>query len=431
MTTEIRLEKISDTMESATVVRWLKQVGDKVAAGEVVVELETDKVTVELEAPQAGVIARIAAPDGSENVPVGALLAVIEPAGEAKSAASPAPSANPERSSAPSNVRAIDISARRVPAQPERRDADEPSAESEADFRDSRATMVAVDQSTAATPLARAMARVGGIDLASVRNETAGAVTRTQVERALGIDRRPREAVAVPKEEPAAEASGGLVRLGMIRKLTAARMAESKQKIPHFYLSIECDVGVAVKFLEQVNREKLPSRVTFTAIVIKAAAAAIRRVPAVNAEWTPNHLVMREINISIGVATPGGLIAPVIRRPDHKTLIEIAVELEALVSRAKNGQLNLQDTSGGTFTISNLGMFGVDALFPIITPGQSGVLGIGASREQPAIRDGAVVAATIMQATFSGDHRALDGAQGAEFLRTFKEMIEQPARMIL
>jgi pyruvate dehydrogenase E2 component (dihydrolipoamide acetyltransferase) len=208
-------------------------------------------------------------------------------------------------------------------------------------------------------------------------------------------------------------------------------MTESKQKIPHFYLTIECDVSSSSQLLARLNRENLPTRLTLTSLTIKAAASAIRSVPAVNSDWKPNHLVIRETNIAVGVATPTGLVAPVIRRPDQKTLLEIAAELEELVGRARNGQLKPQDSADGTFTISNLGMFGVDHVFPIITPGQSGVLGIGASRDCPVIRDGVVTAAKLMVATFSGDHRAIDGAQGAEFLREFKRFMEEPARMVL
>ena len=286
--------------------------------------------------------------------------------------------------------------------------------------------------STGATPLAKAMARIAGIDLASVDETSTGIVTRAQVEQALGLPMRSREVAHTSVDMRSVETEGAqLVRHNVIRKVIAARMTESKQKIPHFYLTNECDVSVATEFLERLNREKVAARLTLTSLAIKAAASAIRQVPAVNSDWKPNHLVMRETNIAVAVAAPSGLVAPVIRQPDQKTLLEIAAELEKLVLRARNELLTLQDTSGGTFTISNLGMFGVDNVFPIITPGQSGVLGIGASRNCPVIRDGAVVAAKLMAVTFSGDHRAIDGAQGAQFLREFKKYIEEPVRMIL
>lgn len=433
MPIEIRLEKMSDTMESATLVRWIKQAGEKVAAGEVIAEVETDKATVELEAPAGGIMHRILIPEGTENIPVGELLAVIESGASEEASVEPRP-AVPKAERPP--MRADVSRSASVPQQL----SEEPAETMSVDLSATSTETATIDpapvkqaptRSIGATPLARAMARITGIDLASV-DSSAGDVTRAQIEQALGMQKRPWDVAKTSAEMQSEETSGGhLVRHNVIRKVIAARMTESKQKIPHFYLTVECDVSSVTQLLERLNHEKLPIRLTLTSLTIKAAASAIRRVPAVNSDWKPNHLVMRETNIAVGVAAPGGLVAPVIKRPDQKTLLEIASELEELVNRARNGQLTPRDTAGGTFTISNLGMFGVDNVFPIITPGQSGVLGIGASRDCPVIRDGAVVAAKMMTATFSGDHRAIDGAQGAEFLRDFKQFMEEPARMIL
>jgi pyruvate dehydrogenase E2 component (dihydrolipoamide acetyltransferase) len=168
-----------------------------------------------------------------------------------------------------------------------------------------------------------------------------------------------------------------------------------------------------------------------TTLIIKTAGVALQRVPLLNAEFTPTHMVMRDVNIAVAAATPAGLVAPVIKNANEKMLRRSAAELEELVERAKETRLRLQDSAGGTFTVSNLGIFGFTSVVPIINPGQSGVLGIGASREAPVIPDGAVVVSKVMTATLSGDHRALDGAQGAEFLRIFKELIEEAARLIL
>ncbi|MGC2493454.1 dihydrolipoamide acetyltransferase family protein [Candidatus Binatus sp.] len=433
MPIEIRLEKMSDTMESATLVRWIKQAGEKVAAGEVIAEVETDKATVELEAPAGGIMHRILIPEGTENIPVGELLAVIESGTSEEASVEPRP-AVPKAERPP--MRADVSRSASVPQQLSEKPAETMSVDlsatsTETATIDPASVKQAPTRLIGATPLARAMARITGIDLASV-DSSAGDVTRAQIELALGMQKRPWDVAKTSAGVQSEETGGGhLVRHNVIRKVIAARMTESKQKIPHFYLTIECDVSSVTQLLERLNHEKLPIRLTLTSLTIKAVASAIRRVPAVNSDWKPNHLVMRETNIAVGVAAPGGLVAPVIKRPDQKTLLEIASELEELINRARNGQLTPRDTAGGTFTISNLGMFGVDTVFPIITPGQSGVLGIGASRDCPVIRDGAVVASKMMTATFSGDHRAIDGAQGAEFLRDFKQFMEDPARMIL
>jgi len=424
MAVEVRLEKMSDAMEVATVVQWLKRVGESVAAGEVIVEVETEKASVELEAPAGGVIARILVPDGTEDVPVGELLAVIEPVSGEK----PAEKRQPSSAEAPSAVAEVSRPspvAREIPAAVQRA-AQTPNSNGER-----KAPQQEAGPTVAATPLAKKMAEIAGFDISSIAPGSAGRVTRKQVEEALGLPGRQGEPATARGAEIGEIAATELVPHNAIRKLVAARMTEAKQKIPHFYLSVDCNVAPVTELLQQLNRDALPTRLTLTSFVIKAAADAIGRVPVVNAEWTPSGLRMREVNIAVGVATPSGLVAPVIKHADRKRLLAIAQELNDLVERAKNARLRPQDTSGGSFTISNLGMFGVDSLFPIISPGQSCVLGIGASRDCPVVRDGALAAGKMMTATLSGDHRALDGAQGAEFLAILKGLIEEPARMIL
>lgn len=434
MSIEIRLEKMSDTMESGTLVRWIKQAGEKVEAGEVIAEVETDKATVELEAPVDGVLHRILIQEGTEDIPVGALLAVIASEGAENKPAE-------LRSAAPEIEPAATLPEINRAASEPNRFSMEPAHSVSEDLSDQSSETAtssppqvrhAIDRSIGATPLATAMARITGLDLASVDRQGTHNITRAQVEQALGLHKGPGEVTKKSASVQSEVLEGGrLVRHNVVRKLIAARMTESKQKIPHFYLTIECDLSSSSQLLARLNRENLPTRLTLTSLTIKAAASAIRSVPAVNSDWKPNHLVIRRTNIAVGVATPTGLVAPVVRRPDQKTLLEIAAELEELVGRARNGQLKPQDSADGTFTISNLGMFGVDHVFPIITPGQSAVLGIGASRDCPVIRDGVVTAGKLMVATFSGDHRAIDGAQGAEFLREFKRFMEEPARMAL
>jgi pyruvate dehydrogenase E2 component (dihydrolipoamide acetyltransferase) len=432
MDTEIRLEKMSDTMEAATVVRWFKKAGEQVSAGEIIGELETDKAGVELESPVSGVVARILVAEGTENVPVGELLMVID--SSAKAAAPSKPDEPAERNQTPSKDAEQDQPAALAP------DGNHDRADAKHDR----------DYAGDASPLARAMAEITGIELSSIEVAGGGRITRTNVEEKLGLNADRRTSRVPQRLETAAGASRPSssalprdvavatrapvtnVAHTSLRRTIAARMTESKQSIPHFYLSVECDVGGASNLLDRWRAEKLEARITLTCLAIKATAAAIRLVPAVNSHWTPEHLVLEdEINIAVGVATDGGLLAPVIRNADRKALREIASELHELVERGRNGRLRPQDTGGGTFTISNLGMFGVESLFPIITPGQSCVLGLGALRESPVVRGGTVAIGRVMTATLSGDHRALDGAQGARFLSSFKMLVEEPARILL
>ena len=377
-------------------------------------------------------MARILVPDGTEDVPVGELLAVIDTigVGDEKPAQVDRPSAQ-----APSAVAEVPRLIAQVPRpSPEPREipaAVQAAAQAPNSNGERKAMQDEAGLSVAATPLAKKMAEIAGLDIASIAPGSAGRITRKQVEEALGLPGRQGEPVTARGAEAGEIPATELVPHNAIRKLVAARMTEAKQKIPHFYLSIDCDVAPVTELLQRLNRDALPVRLTLTSFLIKAAAAAITRVPAVNAEWTPNGLRMREINIAVGVAAPSGLVAPIIKNADRKQLLGIAQELEDLIERAKNARLRPQDTSGGSFTISNLGMFGIDSLFAIISPGQSCVLGIGASRDCAVVRDEALTVGKMMTATLSGDHRALDGAQGAEFLAILKGLIEEPARMIL
>jgi len=440
---------MSDAMETGTVVRWFKNVGDQVSAGEVIGELETDKAGVELESPVSGTVARIFVAEGSENVPVGELLIVVDSSAQPEAATS----SGAVDALASEDLRHRIEEVEHIDESPIPSDKGQPGVTSTA-AHDHDIALAEHDSgdAIAATPLARAMAEIAGIQLSSITHAgRADRVTRRHVEERLGLTTPHRESSILSEQSPSIDlglrssarisqdttiqphttGSRQLAHTG-IRKLIAARMTESKQNIPHFYLSIECDVSSVGNLLDRLRPEKLETRITFTCFAIKANAAAIRQVPAVNSRWTPDQLtVMDEINIAVGVATESGLLAPVIRNADRKTLREIAAELHELVERGKNGRLRPQDTGGGTFTISNLGMFGVESLFPIITPGQSCVLGLGALRETPVVREGRVALGKVMTATLSGDHRAIDGAQGADFLRTFKMLVDEPARILL
>lgn len=422
MVTEIRLPKLSDEMDAATIVRWLKHVGETVSAGEVIAELETEKAGVDLEAPSSGVMASILVAAGSEEVPVGTVLATIEPVASEGAGQSPQPAPLPH---------AAMEEVTRVPANQSAMTAVVSEQESVPVSTDGGTGRGKAEQSVRSTPLASMMAKLAGLEVSSISAGGSGAVTRRHVEEALGLQRQTARPSKLWNEDADEMPAAQVVSHSPIRKLTAARMTEAKQTIPHFYLSIECDVTSATSFLERLNRNGLPVRLTLTTLIIKTAAVALARLPVLNAEFRPTHLVIREVNVAVAVATPSGLVAPVIKNANEKMLLRIAEELDELVERARDARLRIQDSVGGTFTVSNLGMCGVTSVVPIITPGQSGVLGIGASRECPVVRDGTVAIGKLMTATLSGDHRALDGAQGAEFLRVFRELIEDPAQLIL
>jgi pyruvate dehydrogenase E2 component (dihydrolipoamide acetyltransferase) len=423
MVTEIRLPKLSDEMDAATIVHWLKHVGEAVSEGEVIAELETEKAGVDLEAPSSGVLASILVAEGSEDIPVGTVLATIEAIGGY------APGQSPQRAAvtpaAPEEVPRLRANQSAMTALVSEQASMPVSTDG------GSATGRKAGESVASTPLASMMAELAGLEVSSISAGRSGAVTRRQVEEALGLHKQRARPSKIRNEDRDEMSPAQVVPHNAIRKLTAARMTEAKQTIPHFYLSIECDVTSATSFLERLNRNTPPTRLTLTTLIIKTAAVALQRVPVLNAEFTPTHLVMRGVNIAVAVATASGLVAPVIKNVNEKMLLRIAEELDELVERAKGTRLLLRDSVGGTFTVSNLGMFGVTSVVPIITPGQSGVLGIGTARECPVIRDGAVAVGKVMTATLSGDHRALDGAQGAEFLRVFRELIEDPARLIV
>jgi pyruvate dehydrogenase E2 component (dihydrolipoamide acetyltransferase) len=436
MLTEIRLPKFADEMNAATVVRWLKTVGEPVIKGEVIAEIETEKAGVDLEAPGSGILASILVAEGTEDVHVGAVLATIETTPDHEYVTS--------EESKIRSPRTLDVS----PQMPTNQTQDSHvsvecsgqaghvqrsiQSSSQARSSDFNAGIIAQDSGQdrplSVTPLAGMMAEIAGLDLSSVTSGAGAALTRQDIEEALRSHNK-LKTQNQPKDDE--KLCPQIIPHNAIRKRTAERTTEAKQKIPHFYLSVECDMVRAVSLLEELNRKRPPHRLTVTTLIVKTAAAALVRVPSLNAEYTPTHLVMREVNIAVGIAAPSGLVAPVIKKVNKKMLLRIAEELQDLVQRAKTARLRLEDTMGASFTVSNLGMFGVTKVVPIITPGQSGVLGIGATREIATIRNGAVVVGKEMTATLSGDHRALDGAQGAEFLQIFKELIEEPVQLIL
>jgi pyruvate dehydrogenase E2 component (dihydrolipoamide acetyltransferase) len=428
MPTEIRMPRLTDMMTEGAVVAWRKREEEPVRAGEVVAEVEADKTTVTLEAPEDGTLIRIVVPAGAEKVKVGEVLAILQRPGEmaAPVAEEPAAAASvPSRQGNGHLVKSADRATDQAEAAPAI-----PRAE---------LTVAPAPVDVEASPLARSMARQAGLDLPSLRGSgPQGRVIKADVLAALGFGPglevpSPPPVVAVAPEPPQAEAPYDEVPHSRMRQVIARRLGESKRTIPHFYLAANCRIDDLLTLRAEL-RARCEGGLTLSIndFAIRAAALALRRVPEANASWTDAATRRyRRIDLAVAVATEAGLIAPIVRDADRKGLADLAAEVRDLAARAREGRLRPEEYQGGTFTVSNLGMYGIDALYAIVNPPQAGILGLGAAEPRPVVRDGSVVVATMMTCTLSADHRVLDGAAGARFLSAFKALIEQPMTMIL
>ncbi len=400
---DVIMPKMGDAMTEGKVLKWKKRPGDPVVKGEPIAEIETDKVNVDIEAEEAGVLAQILVEEGV-SAPVGASIAVIGAPGQ-KVQARPTPSRGEAGAAAPPSP-APPAPARRAPA----------------------ATPAAADTGdrVKASPLARKLADERGIDLAAVRGSGPdGRITKEDVEALL--------ATATPST-PAA-ASGGeyeTVPLSRIRQTIARRMAESKQQAPHFYVTVEVGMDDALRARQQLNETAGDPKVSVNDFVMRAAALALRTFPNLNSALIGGAVRRyRRINLAMAVALPDGLIAPVIHDCDRLTLTEIAARTKDLGERARSGRLRSEDYDAGTFTVSNLGMFGdIDSFVAIINPPHTGILAVGKAMPAAVVRNGAVLAATTMKITLSADHRVTDGAEAARYLHEVKRLLENPLLLV-
>jgi len=434
MAIELRLPRMSEEMQEGTVIRWLKQEGDAVAKGEPVVEVETEKVIVEVEAPEDGVLLQIVALE-QEVVPVDGVLCMIgkpgEKAGAAKAAGSkksvPLEPAPPEPPGS-NVVRLVQTSPPELAPTP----------------GGAGPALQAV-----VTPLARRVAQELGIDLAQVTGSgIGGKIIMSDLQPFLSGGAAPAEtaAVAAPAARaPAPMAQAPAPMAGRIptaahqdvphtplRGTVARRMAESKARIPHFYMSTEIDVTACLAMRKRLNGKMSEGRISMNDIMLKAAAAALGRVPALNATYLEGAVRrFAEAHIGFAVAIEEGLVTPVVKDCQLKGIGAIARESAALIDRAKSRRLKPQDMEGGTFTISNLGMYDVVEFSAIISPPQVGILAIARPVERAVVINGWVVVRSMLNATLSADHRALDGVTGAEFLAAFKAVLQDPEQMLL
>jgi pyruvate dehydrogenase E2 component (dihydrolipoamide acetyltransferase) len=430
MRIEIPLPRLAESMTAANVLVWRKHVGEIVQPGDVLVEVETDKSSVELEASAPGILAEIAVPEGSENVPVGAVLGWIEPTRPEPATAMRAPV---QPAPAPRQTPASVPGATAPPAAPTPSPAVTIANIAGDGGRD--------EGSIAATPLARRMAAQGGVSLAGLRGSgIAGRITKADVEAALGLQRgdgapTPAPAAAAPPvPAPETDTPFRELRHSAARRAQASRLAEAKRTIPHFYLFLDCDVGELQALRVDLDRHysaKREAGITLNDLFVRAAALALRAVPEANVSWTEAALRQYErVDLCVAVASERGLVTPVVRDADRKPLALLAAELRDLTARARAGRLRPEEYQGGTCTISNLGMYGVESLIPILNPPQSCILGLGAAEPRAVARDGAVVVRTMLTCTLAADHRALDGAIGARFLNAFREFVEGPLALV-
>jgi pyruvate dehydrogenase E2 component (dihydrolipoamide acetyltransferase) len=405
------MPRLSDTMTEGTLVQWLKRVGDQIARGDAIAEVETDKATMEVEAYESGVLTRIIAEPGS-TVPIGQAIAIIGDAAAAPADDVPAPV---------SAAVTAPAAAAAEPTQPAT-----PPVPPPADGAGRAAGRIPT------SPLARSLARKHGLDLARiVGTGPGGRIVRADVEAAAAA--RTAGPAPVPPTTVAAEPEDERVPLTAIRRITAQRLTESAAA-PHFYLTSVADAGPLLTLRRDLNTALADTapKTSVTDLLIRACAVALRAHPHVNASWAGDHLVQHgHVTIGSAVALDDGLIVPVIRDVDRKSMTEIATEAHALTERARAGKLTPDEFTGGTFTISNLGMFGIDHFTAVINPPEAAILAVGAAREEAVVRDGQIAAATTMKLTLSIDHRVLEGATAAAFLRDLVGLIERPLRIIV
>ena len=405
MATKVFMEALSPTMEEGKLLTWHKSEGDAVFDGDVLAEVETDKAVMELQARAAGVLRRIFAPEGS-TVEVGSMVGIIAEADEDISGL--------EERESPTAGRQDD------------RTADSETVRSVATKEPSATPVVSVSAApgrTKASPLARRLAGERGLDLSAVHGSgPGGRIIKRDVETA--------EAVA---PAAAASAAGGYedVELSQIRKTIARRLSESLGPVPHFFLTTEVDMERAVEARTQLNGLDDGPRISFNDIILKVVATALKRHRECNAWWQADHIrYFDEVHIGMAVAVQDGLITPVIRNAHLKTLREIAGEAQELAGRARERKLTPEEYTGGTFSVSNLGMFDIDQFTAVINPPEAGILAVGGITERPVVVDGDLEIRKRVRVTMSCDHRVIDGATGAKFLQTVKRMLENPLAMV-
>jgi pyruvate dehydrogenase E2 component (dihydrolipoamide acetyltransferase) len=453
---EIRMPALSPTMTEGNLAKWLKKEGDQVAPGDVIAEIETDKATMEVEAIEEGTLGKILVADGTEGVAVNAPIALLLEEGEDAAALEnfkpsdgKPPRAAPEPEPAESGAaEAAPVAAEEPGPAPEAKPAPRARKGGNGAERGERIF---------ASPLAKRMAEQAGIDLGRLEGSGPhGRIIKVDIERAIqaGAPEKARPAADAvrPAETPRPAAAPGAappaplvgapaepheeIKLSNMRKVIARRLTESKQSIPHYYLTLECELDALLELRQELNARKgADYKLSVNDFLIKALALALRKVPAANRAWGGDKLYQfQDVDVGVAVAITEGLVTPVIRRADQKGLAAISKEMRDLSARARDPggmKLKPEEYQGGSFSISNLGMFGIREFAAVINPPQAGILAVGAGEQRPVVKDGALATATMMTATLSADHRLVDGATGAKLLSAFKRYVEEPLAMLL
>jgi pyruvate dehydrogenase E2 component (dihydrolipoamide acetyltransferase) len=459
MPTNILMPALSPTMTEGTLARWLKKEGDPVKAGDVIAEIETDKATMEVEAVDEGVLGKILVPDGTAGVKVNDPIAILVEDGESVPTGSPpaqAPASAP--ASAPQTGAKADEPASPAQLMPgsgtdQPRDPEAPRSAAQP------AAVGGVGENRIfVSPLAKRMAKQAGLDLSAIKGTGPnGRIIRSDVEAAQKgassapvaaaqsqpgaaepVAAAPAAAPAAPK--PAAPPINGPHRLvpnSTMRKVIGRRLLESHQQTPFFFVTMDIEIDALLKLRAELNGKSPKDgagafKLSVNDLVIKAAAATLRRVPKMNASFTEDAIVLYDdVDISVAVSIPDGLITPIIRKADQTGLASISTQMKDLGARAKAGKLKPEEFQGGTFSISNLGMFGTRQFTAIINPPQAAILAVGAGEKRPVVKDDALAIATVMTCTLTVDHRVADGAVGAEWMAEFKKIIEDPLTLML
>ena len=435
MAINITMPALSPTMEEGNLAKWLVKEGDTVAPGDVIAEIETDKATMEVEAVDEGVVAKLLVEAGTEGIKVNAVIAILAEEGEDVSAVviptnvAPAPVPTPAPSEPEKETPAVEPVVSPAPLTPV------------ADKTQNTGDRII------ASPLARRIAKTAGLDLATIKGSGPhGRIVKRDVEGApiaVATGQAAATAVAVPPSDEQTlkifePGTYDLVPHDKMRKIIAKRLVQSKQTVPHFYLTVECDIDALLKIRKQMNDaapvedDKPAYKISVNDMIIKAMALALRDNPQANVSWTEENMVHhKHSDIGVAVSIPGGLITPIVRKAEEKSLSVIANEMKDLAVRARERKLKPQEYQGGSTAVSNLGMFGIKEFSAVINPPQATILAVGGGEKRAVVRDGEIVVATMMSVTLSTDHRAVDGVLGAQMLGAFKGYIESPVSMLV
>ena len=419
MPIEILMPALSPTMKEGNLAKWIKKEGDKIKAGEVIAEIETDKATMEVEAVDEGILGKIIVPGGTENVAVNSLIALVLEEGEDKSQLD---SYQTKSGSAPAKTEAkTEIKKEEVPT---------------VKSTSSETTPASNNSKIAASPLAKRIAKENNVNLSGIRgsgphgriikDDVLGAKSSGTTSVTNGVVSRNPEEYRISKNNN-------------VRKVIAKRLLESKQTVPHFYLSVDLKIDKLLNFRQDLNSVAAldaagnPTyKVSVNDLIIKAVAMALKKVPEANSTWTDEAILLyNNVDVSVAVAIDGGLITPIVRNADQKTIPAISLEMKQLISKAKAGKLQPEEFQGGGFSISNLGMFGIDSFQAIVNPPQSCILAVGAGVKKPVIEHDKIEMRDVMNVTLSSDHRSVDGAVGAEFLQALRKFVENPILMLI